>query len=374
MSIPAIFGLSGPILLQEEKCFLQKYQPAGIILFRRNCDSKEQIKNYINEIKNILGECAILIDQEGGKVRRLRGKEFWEAKAFQTFGDIARFNLEDAEKLTRYSYYLIGLDLQELGITHNCAPVADLHYPSITTNALDTRTSSDDVNIITVLCRAAIEGLESAGISGIVKHLPGHGLAREDTHYLLATVSEDERKLSEYDFKVFKNLAQNSKWAMTAHVIFNALDSENPVTLSKQAITKIRSDLNYQDNIIISDAIEMKALATYGSFADIALKCLDAGCDIVLHCEENLENKMIVAEALKNKDIKIADIIQKFHKNYINKSRAEIIAEFKQIIDKYIDDENNHKISKLQKHTPEEIDTVYGLNTDILDKVKNILS
>jgi beta-N-acetylhexosaminidase len=314
---PVIFGMQGHELTNEEREFFLRYKPAGFILFRRNCKTPAQVKQLTTELQKLansysgLEQVPILIDQEGGRVARLRAPEFkLEGRPLADFGKLAKVKgIEAAIKATTISHFLMGKQLKELGINVNCAPVADLYYPEAST-VIGDRSFGSDPNLVITLCLAAMLGLEMAGVTPIIKHIPGHGLAKVDSHYELPVVVEEKTTLAANDFRVFKELAPYSRVAMTAHVVYEALDNRNAVTLSKPAIEYIREKIGF-DGVILTDALEMEALS--GSLSERARKSLLAGCDLALHCNGKLDEMEEVAAVLsKVKDIqkrKIASML-----------------------------------------------------------------
>jgi beta-glucosidase len=278
---PVIIGISTTKLTAEEKELLQKHNPLGVILFRRNIkkhdkgeQDREALKALIADIKEVLGENTIIsIDQEGGRVRRLVEPTFYKAPAAQTFT-----NPQECKQ----NYSKIAKELREVGINLDFAPVADLIHEGAD-NIVGDRSFGSEPEVVVPLCLAAIDGLQEEKVGACIKHIPGHGRAKVDSHIGLPIVDTSLKELEDTDFKVFKELAKhdNIKLAMTAHIIYKALDPHNPATLSKIVVDYIKNNIGFK-GLIISDAIDMKALS--GSMADITKRVLDAGVDIVLEC------------------------------------------------------------------------------------------
>lgn len=284
---PVIIGISGPELTDAERELFEEHNPLGIILFRRNIkksgdkQDKEALIKLIAEIKGILGENTIIsIDQEGGRVKRLIAPTFYDAPAAKDFTD---------PQTCKHNYSKIAKELREVGINLDFAPVADLIHEGAD-NIVGDRSFGEESEIVVPLCLAAIDGLQEEKVAACIKHIPGHGRAMVDSHKKLPIVDASIEELEKTDFKVFKELAKhnNIKLAMTAHIIYKALDPENPATLSKKVIDYIKNNIGFK-GLIISDAIDMKALS--GSMADITKGVLDAGVDIVLECTGEF-NKM----------------------------------------------------------------------------------
>lgn len=281
MAKPVIVGISGPELTDTEKELFEEHNPLGVILFRRNIkkhdngeQDKEALKTLVADIKEVLGENTIIsIDQEGGRVKRLIAPTFYDAPAAQTFVDTEE---------CKQNYSDIAKELREVGINLDFAPVADLIHEGADKIVGD-RSFGSEPEVVVPLCLAAIDVLQEEKVGACIKHIPGHGRAKVDSHMGLPIVDTSLKVLEETDFKVFKELAKHNsiKLAMTAHIIYKALDPHNPATLSKKVIDYIKSDIGFK-GLIISDAIDMKALR--GSMKDITKGVLEAGVDIVLEC------------------------------------------------------------------------------------------
>lgn len=270
-----ILGIESIFLSPSEKELFSQFPPYGVILFKRNCDNPSQLKDLISSIKEVIPECKILIDQEGGRVARLREpnfKEFPPANSFNT------------KELAYDNYFIMGKYLKNLGIDVNCAPVADLYY-SYADKIIGDRSFGEDVDHVVDLVKASAQGLMDSGVIPIIKHIPGHGRALVDSHKELPIVKTDLETLEKSDFLVFKKLSELPV-AMTAHVIYEALDINDPVSISKPSVDYIRKNIGFS-GLLISDDINMKALS--GDLGELAKKILAAGCDIVLHCSGELE-------------------------------------------------------------------------------------
>jgi beta-glucosidase-like glycosyl hydrolase len=284
MSKKAILGISGVSLTQDEIDLFQEHKPFGIILFKRNCENEDQLKALTVSIKEILPEAKIFIDQEGGRVARLKKPNFKEFPAANTF---------PTEEEVYNNYFIMGKYLQSLGIDANCAPVADLFYP-FADKIIGDRSFGENVDHVVKFASAAARGLIDSGIIPVIKHIPGHGRALVDSHHSLPVVETDLKTLEATDFAVFEAL-NHFPMAMTAHVVYNALDSELPVTISKKAIHYIRQNIGF-DGIIMGDDINMKALK--GDLTTLSRQTLEAGCDLVLHCSGNIHEMKEVLEAI----------------------------------------------------------------------------
>lgn len=280
----AILSIKGTELSNEERIFFREHKPYGLILFSANIRSKEQLSSLMKSFAEIDDEYnpLIFVDQEGGRVTRIKPPIFSrELPPAGYFAKIYENNPELAIKMVYYNYLLIAIELKELGFSGCFAPVADISYP-VTHKIIGDRSFGTNPEQVISLAQSAYNGLEDAGIIGCIKHIPGHGLAISDSHLELPHVKKSLEYLDENDFKVFKEL--NAKAAMTAHIVYETLDKDNPVTTSKDALNYIKQ--NIFNGVLISDALEMKALN--GSFTDRAQKSIDAGIDILLHCNGNL--------------------------------------------------------------------------------------
>ncbi|MEB3703139.1 Beta-N-acetylhexosaminidase [Candidatus Bealeia paramacronuclearis] len=283
---PIIFGCEGHSLTQEEKVFFEKHQPLGLILFARNIENPDQVRALIEDFKSSLKHKnpPILIDQEGGRVARLR-PPFWKAyPTAKTFGDLAKSDLEKAKTETYRNFKSIAQDLKDLGISVNCAPLLDLNVDGAD-QIIGDRAFSRDSKIAGILGHEVIRSFQDSGITSIIKHIPTHGPADCDSHEDLPRVTMTHKELKPH-FEAFK-VNKNAPWAMTAHIIYEALDSLNPATHSPKVISEIiRGEIGFQ-GILVSDDIGMKALK--GTFQDRAQKALLAGCDVVLHCSGKMD-------------------------------------------------------------------------------------
>jgi beta-N-acetylhexosaminidase len=279
--LPVIYGCEGLTLTPIEQKFFSKAQPLGFILFERNCQSPTQVKSLITQLKACVNhtDIPILIDQEGGRVVRLK-LPHWKARPAAKTLASAQSVYENALSMAH--------ELSELGITVNCAPCADLLIEGADDIIGDRAFSADPV-IVTEYSLAMLKGLEDGDIIPVIKHLPGHGRAPVDSHKELPIVDVDYATLQQTDFMPFKALALASKkaWGMTAHVIYSDLDPVNVATHSKHIIDQvIRDEIGFK-GFLVSDCLTMKALS--GSFAEKAQKSLQAGCDAVLMCKGTIE-------------------------------------------------------------------------------------
>ncbi len=284
-----ILDADGLRLSAEEKTFFRDADPFGFILFARNIDTADQVRALCDELRTAVGRDApITIDQEGGRVQRLRGPYWTEWLPPLDFIAAAG---RHATKAMYLRYRLIAQELYDLGIDSNCAPMVDVADQN-THEFLRNRCYGTKPAEVARLGRAAADGMLAGGVLPVLKHIPGHGRATLDSHFDLPRVDADLQDLEERDFAPFSEL-RDLPMGMTAHLVYTALD-DRPATLSPEVMRVIRDDIGF-DNLIMTDDISMKALS--GSLGDITRGALDAGCDVVLHCNAPLDERRAVAEA-----------------------------------------------------------------------------
>jgi beta-N-acetylhexosaminidase len=291
--LAAIFGVSGQTLTGEERAFFRDVQPLGFILFARNVAEPDQVRRLVNDLRAAVehAEAPVLIDQEGGRVQRLRPPHWRAAAPAARFGALAAQHAGDGRMAVFLNHQLIGAELAALGIDVDCAPLIDVHHPGAH-DVIGDRAFGGDPEQVAELGRAAAEGLMSAGITPVIKHIPGHGRSMVDSHHDLPRVPASRAELARTDFVPFKRLA-DLPWGMTAHIVYEAVDPDLPATLSPKVITEIiRGEIGF-DGLLLSDDLSMKALR--GSLADLARKSVAAGCDIALHCNGRMEEMVQVA-------------------------------------------------------------------------------
>ena len=292
-----IYGCAGTEITVAEEVFFAANNPLGLILFARNIDTPEQVRQLISDFRNSIEfpEPLILIDQEGGRVARL-GPPIWrKTLAAREFGLIFDSDPSLALKAVRLNSEIQALELIDLGINVNCSPVADLAWPD-THAVIGDRAFANDPKVVSVLAHEVCEGYLSKGILPIVKHIPGHGRAMADSHKELPEVNTGRNDLRKIDFVPFRHLCHMPA-AMTAHIVYAAFDKKVPGTLSKTVINDvIRNDIGF-DGLLFSDDIGMRALT--GGFAERAHGALNAGCDVVLHCSGNLDEMVAVANGVE---------------------------------------------------------------------------
>jgi beta-N-acetylhexosaminidase len=288
-----ITGVSGLELSASEHEFIRAERPWGFILFKRNIETPDQVSALVKELRNCLGEAdaPVLIDQEGGRVARL-GPPHWPAyPPGAVFG--ALYDLDPALGLqaARLSSRLIAADLIDLGVTVDCLPLADVPVAGADA-VIGNRAYGTEPAKVAAIARAVTGGLELGGVLPVLKHIPGHGRATADSHFRLPTVDTPREELERTDFAAFQPLA-DLPMAMTAHVVFSALDPAQPATTSATIIRQvIRGAIGFQ-GLLMSDDVSMNALA--GSITERTRAIVNAGCDMVLHCNGKLDEMRDVA-------------------------------------------------------------------------------
>jgi beta-N-acetylhexosaminidase len=290
-----ITGVSGLELNADEREFIRAERPWGFILFKRNIETPDQVAHLVQELRKAVGgaDAPVLIDQEGGRVQRL-GPPHWPVyppgAVFDTLYDIdPALGLSAA----RLSSRLIAADLTDLGITVDCLPLADVPVAGADA-VIGNRAYGTEPKKVAAIARAVTEGLEQGGVLPVLKHIPGHGRATADTHFRLPEVDTSKKELERTDFAAFQPLA-DLPMAMTAHVVFSALDPAHPATTSATIIEQvIRGVIGFQ-GLLMSDDVSMNALS--GSIAERTRAIFAAGCDVVLHCNGKLdEMRQVVAQ------------------------------------------------------------------------------
>lgn len=290
--LSCIIGLSGQRLKKSESVFLRDANPWGVILFARNVKDPDQLRALTGDIRNAMGrDTLIFIDQEGGRVQRMRAPHW---RAFPSGDDYAAIYRRDRESGLRACYLghrLISDDLRAVGITSNCAPVLDLPQPGADPIISD-RALGTSVADIVDMAHAAMAGLMAGGVAPVIKHIPGHGRATVDSHKALPKIDADRETLEKSDFLPFRRL-NDAPMAMTAHAVYTH-NSRSAVTISRKSLTElIRAAIGY-DGLLMTDDLDMKALT--GGLTRKAERALTAGCDIVLQCSGSLADSVKVAK------------------------------------------------------------------------------
>ena len=290
---PLFLGLSGPVLTADEIALFDDCDPAGYILFARNCVNPDQMLALTDALRDLAGrDLPILIDQEGGRVARLKPPlwpEFPAAARFGVLYDVAPLTAIEAARLNAL---VLALTLRDVGVTVDCLPLLDVRNLG-GHDIIGDRSYGDEPMLVAALGKATLAGLRAGGVVGVVKHIPGHGRAKVDSHFALPVVDATREELA-VDFEPFHKL-RSAPMAMTAHIVYTALDPHACATLSPAVIGEtIRREIGF-DGLLMSDDLGMKALG--GTFAERTAACLAAGCDIALHCSGDFAEMVEVAGA-----------------------------------------------------------------------------
>ncbi len=330
--LPLILGLSGPRLTEGERAFFRDANPWGFILFARNVETPDQLRQLTSDLRDAVSRNALIfIDQEGGRVRRLRPPHWRDYPSARVLASNFASDRSVARRVSFLHHRLIADDLRDLGITANCAPVLDIPIkganPIISDRAFGT--SAKDV---VDMAHTALAGLMAGGVSPVIKHIPGHGRALVDSHLALPKISNDLTDLSQTDFEPFKKLC-DAPMAMTAHIVYEGVESDRPLTTSKKGITRIiRGEIGFE-GLLMSDDLDMKALS--GSLTDKTRRALAAGCDIALQCSGKLPDMVKVAKGastLTGESLKRSVIAENCAEHITDFDRQRAEAEFDAIL------------------------------------------
>jgi beta-N-acetylhexosaminidase len=289
-----ILGCAGERLNPNERRFFGDADPVGFILFRRNCGSPEQVRDLVAALRDAIerSDAPVLIDQEGGRVARLRPPSW---RLYPSAAWLGSLPDPQAELAARLGARLIADDLEQLGITVDCLPVLDIPVAGADPVVGD-RAYGTEPRRVTKLARAVCEGLLEGGVLPVIKHIPGHGRARVDSHHACPVVETEAEDLFRTDFAPFRALAA-MPWAMSAHIVYMAIDPTAPATLSTRVISEvIRGAIGF-DGVLVSDDLSMRALG--GEIAERAERALTAGCDLVLHCNGDSREMEAVVTATR---------------------------------------------------------------------------
>ncbi|MDX1949839.1 MAG: beta-N-acetylhexosaminidase [Rickettsiales bacterium] len=294
---PIIFGVSGKVATADELELFNQHNPLGFIIFGRNIEEPEQLKRLIQQLKATIfprNDVLVLIDQEGGRVARLK-PPFWnEMPPAKYFGDMIEPETLARAKRSVYNHFrLCSYELKQLGINVNCAPTLDLYFDGAH-DIIGDRAYSSDPYEVAELAKEVCRGLLMGNVFPVIKHIPGHGRAKSDSHLELPVVDVGLQSLRSMDFAPFKALS-DMPFAMTAHIKYTAIDPIDCATYSSKVINLIRNEIGFK-GLIMSDDLTMKALE--GSMATRAHKALNAGCDIVLHCNGDINEMKEICESV----------------------------------------------------------------------------
>ena len=292
---PAIFGLCGLTLTDDERAFFRESDPAGYILFGRNVENREQLRKLTDELRAIHGRDRLLIsiDQEGGRVSRMKPPEWAAFPPGQRFAELYERAPASAIEAARANAEALALDLAEVGITVDYLPLLDVRQEGAHDVIGDRALGSEPMQVA-ALGRAVLDGLARGGVTGCVKHMPGHGRAMVDSHKDLPVVEASAQEL-ELDIAPFRKLA-DAPIAMSAHIRFTAWDADNPATLSRYVVDEIiRQQIGFS-GLLLTDDIDMEALS--GTVPERAEQAIAAGCDVVLNCWARMDDQIGIADRL----------------------------------------------------------------------------
>ncbi len=287
-----IVGIKSTKLSSKEKTFIKKYKPWGIILFTRNIKSINQTLKLTSSIRKIFNDkkYPILIDQEGGRINRLKNIISFDNLTSEFFGNKYIKNYKEFNFFYKLFIDKTSYLLKSIGVNINTVPVLDLRLKG-SSNVIGDRSFSKDPKIVSKIGDFCIQYFHENGIGAVIKHIPGHGLAKVDSHHFTPVVNKKQSFLSKKDFIAFKK--KKSFFAMTAHIIFSKIDNKNTVTHSKRLIKLIRNKIGFK-NILISDDLSMKSLK--GTVKENTIKTFNAGCNLALHCNGVFKEMEIVGK------------------------------------------------------------------------------
>ncbi len=289
---PAIFGISGPSLTADERAFFKEADPAGYILFARNCETRDQMRALTDDLRAIHGRERLIvsIDQEGGRVARMKPPEWPKYPAGEAFAKLYDIAPASAIEAARVNAEAMARELALVGVTVDYHAPFDVRRPE-TDDVIGDRALGSEPMQVAALGRAVLDGMARAGVVGCLKHMPGHGRATCDTHKELPTVTASDEEL-ETDIEPFRTLSSHPL-GMSAHIVFSAWDADQPATLSKKVIDEIiRGKIGF-DGLLLSDDIDMQALD--GTIPDRGAAALAAGCDIILNCWAKMDDQQEIA-------------------------------------------------------------------------------
>ena len=295
MTQAAIYGLAGTKISADEAAFFRDAAPTGYILFRRNIETREQLRRLTDALRSLEGhdEVPILIDQEGGRVARMRPPEWQAFPSGEAFDRLYQLAPSSAIEAARVNARALGLMLNEVGVNIDCLPMLDVRQPGASDIVGDRALGSEPMQVA-ALGRSILDGLASAGVLGVIKHIPGHGRALVDSHHELPHVDASDDELA-IDLEPFERL-RDAAMGMTSHLLYHAWDAARPASQSPIVIHDIIRQRIGFDGFLMSDDVGMEALA--GDHGTRAAACVAAGCDVALHCDGKMANMVSVAQVM----------------------------------------------------------------------------
>ncbi len=290
-----ISGCAGTELSAEEHDFFAEHRPCGLILFQRNCAKPDQLKALISSVRDAVSSDLffVLIDQEGGRVARMKPPHWREFPAAGRLGKYYKQNPENGLETIKSVAFSLASEIREMGINVNCVPILDIPVPG-SHDIIGDRAYGNNAEDVMTISKAVIAGHLEAGVLPVIKHIPGHGRAQADSHEALPVITTELETLRKTDFVPFKAL-NHCPLGMTGHLLLNCLDAENPVSTSKRIISEIiRGEIGFQ-GALMTDDLSMKALS--GSMQERSAKAIEAGCDLLLHCNGHFDEMLDVANS-----------------------------------------------------------------------------
>jgi beta-N-acetylhexosaminidase len=334
LSLGLITGLAGELPTPEERAFLRDAQPCGLILFQRNCRTPDQVRRLVGEATAAIGgaDVLVLIDQEGGRVCRLRPPQWRSLPPARAYGTLFARDAARGRHAAELAARLTAADLRDIGINTNCVPVLDVPVPGAH-DIIGTRAYGETPAVVAELGRAVADGLMAGGVLPVMKHMPGHGRAGVDSHLALPRVGASQAELAAADFAPFRALADLPA-GMTAHVVFTALDATQPASISPVVVGDIiRRDIGF-DGLLMSDDLSMQALS--GTMRERAEAVVAAGSDVVLHCNGDLAEMeqaaagatVLAAAALRRyrRCLAVVGAARPFDRNEAETTLSEVLA------------------------------------------------
>lgn len=293
-SLACIVGCSGVFLTDQERAFFKEARPWGFILFKRNIETPDQLRALTRGLRETVGaDAPIFIDQEGGRVQRMGPPHWPKYPPGRAYGRLFQKNATEGVEIAALGARLMAYDLKDVGIDGDCLPVLDIPVPGAH-EVIGDRAYGEDAETVAVLGAAAAEGLLAGGVLPVIKHIPGHGRAGVDSHVGLPVVEASLDELKRTDFVPFHRLA-HMPLAMTAHVVYTAIDPERPATTSRAVVESVIRGMIGFKGLLMSDDLSMEALQ--GSLAQRGRDAIGAGCDILLHCNGKLDEMQALAAA-----------------------------------------------------------------------------
>lgn len=310
-----ILSVAGCALSDEERSLFKSANPLGFILFARNCENLKQLRALTDDLRESVGRnCPILIDQEGGRVQRLKPPAWRKYPPMKAFGDMALEDMDKALEQLRFCILQMAEELVEVGVNVDCAPVLDV-LTAATHDAIGDRAFGDDPEIVARLGLSVCRNFIAAGVTPVIKHIPGHGRGKVDSHKDLPRITESVEQMADTDFLPIREVSKSDIgqqiWGMMAHVVYEAIDSEHPASVSPTVIEKtVRQDIGF-DGFLVSDDLDMEALAGYGAIEARALASIEAGCDAALYCAGDFKTMEKIVKTVPNLSSKAHKRLQK---------------------------------------------------------------